>query len=49
MARVIQENIKRPLANELLFGPLSSGGELKITVIKDKLSLKFVGAKESVT
>ena len=49
MARVIQENIKRPLANELLFGSLSSGGELKITVIKDKLSLKFVGAKEPVT
>ena len=49
MARVIQENIKRPLANELLFGSLSSGGELKITVIREKLSLKFVGAKESVT
>ena len=49
MARVIQENIKRPLANELLFGSLSSGGQLKITVIEDKLSLKFVGAKESVT
>ena len=49
MARVIQENIKRPLANELLFGSLSSGGELKITVIRDKLSLKFVGARESVT
>ena len=49
MARVIQENIKRPLANELLFGSLSSGGELKITVIKDKLSLKFVRARESVT
>ena len=49
MARVIQENIKRPLANELLFGSLSSGGELNITVVKDKLSLKFVGAKESVT
>ena len=49
MARVIQENIKRPLANELLFGSLSSGGELKITVIREKLSLKFVGARESVT
>ena len=49
MARVIQENIKRPLANELLFGSLSSGGELKITVVKDKLSLKFAGAKEPVT
>ena len=36
MARVIQENIKRPLANELLFGSLSSGGELKITVIERK-------------
>ncbi|MBN1379385.1 MAG: ATP-dependent Clp protease ATP-binding subunit ClpA [Gammaproteobacteria bacterium] len=30
MARVIQDHIKRPLADELLFGRLSKGGRLKI-------------------
>ncbi|GIX21400.1 MAG: ATP-dependent Clp protease ATP-binding subunit ClpA [Gammaproteobacteria bacterium] len=30
MARVIQQHIKRPLADELLFGRLSKGGRLKI-------------------
>ena len=35
MARVIQERIKRPLAEELLFGSLEKGGHVKITVGKD--------------
>ncbi len=35
MARIIQEYIKRPLAEELLFGSLESGGHVKITVSKD--------------
>ena len=35
MARVIQEHIKRPLAEELLFGSLENGGHVKITVGKD--------------
>ena len=35
MARVIQEHIKRPLAEELLFGSLEGGGHVKITVGKD--------------
>jgi len=30
MTRVIQENIKRPLADEILFGRLSSGGKVKV-------------------
>ncbi|MEW6354308.1 MAG: ATP-dependent Clp protease ATP-binding subunit ClpA [Pseudomonadota bacterium] len=30
MARLIQENIKRPLAEELLFGKLSSGGHVRV-------------------
>jgi ATP-dependent Clp protease ATP-binding subunit ClpA len=37
MERVIQEQIKRPLAEELLFGRLSKGGHVIITVEKDKL------------
>ena len=32
MARIIQEHIKRPLAEELLFGSLSDGGHVRITV-----------------
>ncbi|MGH8284322.1 MAG: ATP-dependent Clp protease ATP-binding subunit ClpA [Steroidobacteraceae bacterium] len=42
MARVIQEHIKRPLAEELLFGKLAAGGQVKVTVAKDgsKLDLE---------
>ncbi len=35
MARLIQEHIKRPLADELLFGELSEGGHVRITVGED--------------
>jgi len=35
MARVIQEHIKRPLAEELLFGKLEDGGHVRVTVGSD--------------
>ena len=35
MARIIQEQIKRPLAEELLFGSLSEGGHVRIQVGPD--------------
>ncbi len=35
MSRVIQEHIKRPLAEELLFGNLADGGHVRITVGTD--------------
>ena len=35
MARLIQEQIKRPLAEELLFGSLADGGHVRITVGPD--------------
>ena len=35
MARVIQEHIKRPLAEELLFGKLVDGGQVRISVNAD--------------
>jgi ATP-dependent Clp protease ATP-binding subunit ClpA len=35
MARIIQEHIKRPLAEELLFGRLANGGHVRITVNSD--------------
>ncbi len=40
MARVIQENVKRPLADELLFGKLSEGGgRVSLSVKDDKLEV----------
>ena len=35
MARTIQEHIKRPLAEELLFGRLANGGQVRVSVSKD--------------
>lgn len=37
MARLIQEQIKKPLAEELLFGQLSNGGHVKVTTEKGKI------------
>jgi ATP-dependent Clp protease ATP-binding subunit ClpA len=41
MSRVIQENIKRPLAEELLFGKLANGGVVHIAVKDGKLDLEL--------
>ena len=41
MARVIQENIKRPLAEELLFGQLAGGGNVDVVVENNELCLKI--------
>jgi ATP-dependent Clp protease ATP-binding subunit ClpA len=35
MARVIQQHLKKPLANELLFGDLTKGGHVNVTVSTD--------------
>ncbi|MEA2880449.1 MAG: ATP-dependent Clp protease ATP-binding subunit ClpA, partial [Hyphomicrobiales bacterium] len=46
MARVIQEHIKKPLADVVLFGVLKSGGHVRVVVAKDedgndKLSFEY--------
>lgn len=41
MARIIQEKLKKPLANEILFGSLSDGGVVKIKVKAKKLHFEF--------
>jgi ATP-dependent Clp protease ATP-binding subunit ClpA len=41
MARLIQEHIKRPLAEELLFGKLVNGGHVDVTVTEDGEKLKL--------
>ena len=43
LGRVIQENLKKPLAEELLFGKLTKGGVVKVGVKDDKLSLSIEG------
>ncbi len=40
LARVIEENIVEPLSDEILFGELRSGGEVKIDFVKDKFTIK---------
>jgi ATP-dependent Clp protease ATP-binding subunit ClpA len=47
MARIIQENIKRALAEELLFGRLEGGGNVRVGVEDGKLSLSY--ENEAVT
>jgi ATP-dependent Clp protease ATP-binding subunit ClpA len=42
MARLIQEHIKRPLAEELLFGKLVNGGHVEVTLSEDGEKLKLV-------
>jgi ATP-dependent Clp protease ATP-binding subunit ClpA len=42
LGRVIQENVKKPLAEELLFGKLTGGGTVRVTLKDDKLAFSFV-------
>ena len=43
LGRVIQEHIKKPLAEELLFGKLAKGGLVKVGVSKGELKLTLEG------
>jgi ATP-dependent Clp protease ATP-binding subunit ClpA len=49
MARLIQENIKKPLAEDLLFGKLANGGHIRITVRDDALHFELEGKNELAT
>ncbi|MEL6506867.1 MAG: ATP-dependent Clp protease ATP-binding subunit ClpA [Pseudomonadota bacterium] len=53
LGRVIQEHVKKPIADEILFGALKDGGVVRVTVNEtdtDKLAFEFVpdpeGAKQ---
>ncbi|MEM6534133.1 MAG: ATP-dependent Clp protease ATP-binding subunit ClpA [Pseudomonadota bacterium] len=48
LARVIAEHVKKPMAEELLFGKLAKGGTVKINVDKkdpDRLAFKYIDDK----
>ncbi len=49
MARLIQDSIKKPLAEELLFGKLAEGGRIRITVSDEKLDFVLEGKNEVAT
>lgn len=50
LARVIQEKIKKPLADELLFGKLAKGGVVKVRVKDGKLALDIQdGPKKQIS
>lgn len=44
MGRLIQEKVKQPLAEELLFGKLVNGGEVDVTVKDDALEFHLTPA-----
>jgi ATP-dependent Clp protease ATP-binding subunit ClpA len=43
LARVIQEHIKKPLADEILFGRLTKGGHVKVVLKDSKLAFEIEG------
>ncbi|MFR0654846.1 ATP-dependent Clp protease ATP-binding subunit ClpA [Pantoea sp. SIMBA_079] len=51
MARTVQESLKKPLANELLFGSLVDGGSVSVGLDKDKnqLTYHFLSAEKRKT
>ena len=46
LGRVIEEHIKKPLADELLFGELSKGGKVLVTIENDKPAFKVLSASK---
>ncbi len=51
MARTVQERLKKPLANELLFGSLVDGGSVSVALDKEKnqLTYHFLSAEKRKT
>ena len=45
MGRLIQEKLKKPLANEILFGELQNGGSVSVSLDKDGQNISFSYAK----
>ncbi|VAX14487.1 ATP-dependent Clp protease ATP-binding subunit ClpA [hydrothermal vent metagenome] len=49
MARLIQDRIKKPLAEELLFGKLAGGGQIRISVKDGEFSFELESKEELAT
>ena len=46
MGRLIQEKVKKELANELLFGSLTAGGAVSVDIKDDKLTFNYASAEQ---
>jgi ATP-dependent Clp protease ATP-binding subunit ClpA len=44
---LIQEKIKLPLAEDLLFGDLASGGTVRVSIDNDELDIQVLAAAEA--
>jgi ATP-dependent Clp protease ATP-binding subunit ClpA len=42
LARVIQDELKKPLSDELLFGKLKNGGSVQVVLQENKLAFEFI-------
>ena len=49
MARLLQEKVKQPLAEELLFGKLNHGGEVHVSLKDGALSFELTPAPPKLT
>lgn len=49
LGRIIQEHIKRPLADEVLFGKLQKGGTVRVTVSEDAAGLLLESVEDRKT
>ena len=48
LARLLQDRIKKPLSEEILFGQLENGGKVRVGLLKDEVSLEIlIGRTES--
>ncbi len=43
LSRLIQDKVKKPLAEEVLFGRLSKGGTVRILLERDELTFQYIG------
>ncbi|UJF19882.1 ATP-dependent Clp protease ATP-binding subunit ClpA [Vibrio sp. SS-MA-C1-2] len=48
MTRVIQDTLKKPLANELLFGSLMSGGTVRVDCVDNQVTFEYLPETVSV-
>lgn len=47
MARLIQDKLKKSLAEAILFGELTDGGEVEVSIEKDEVKLEIKGRKSA--
>jgi ATP-dependent Clp protease ATP-binding subunit ClpA len=47
MARLIERELKRPLADEILFGRLRDGGSVRVELRDDRIALEVVAGDDA--